>query len=103
MSGELSGNLDLEGHNIIAPDGKGIIDNSTPNNELLTFHRTGSAKTHLDLSNGSTDVWVKIVDSGTQKPTWVPPDVVLSGVIAYTDKVAHEWFAPAGLNRGGLV
>ena len=47
--------------------------------------------------------WVKIVDSGTQKPTWVPPDVVLSGVIAYTDKVAHEWFAPAGLNRGGLT
>jgi len=28
---------------------------------------------------------------------------VLPGVIAYTDKVAHEWFAPAGLNRGGLT
>lgn len=23
-------------------------------------------------------------------------------VIAYTDKVAHEWYVPAGLNRGGL-
>ena len=23
-------------------------------------------------------------------------------MIAFTDRVAHEWFAPAGLNRGGL-
>jgi phage tail sheath protein FI len=33
---------------------------------------------------------------------WVPPSVVLPGVISFTDSVAHEWFAPAGLNRGGL-
>ena len=25
------------------------------------------------------------------------------GTIAFTDRVAHEWFAPAGLNRGGLT
>jgi phage tail sheath protein FI len=24
-------------------------------------------------------------------------------VISYTDRVSHEWFAPAGLNRGGLT
>jgi|ETNmetMinimDraft_21_1059911.scaffolds.fasta_scaffold01615_9 hypothetical protein len=47
--------------------------------------------------------WVKIVDRNTSLPVWVPPSVVLPGVIAYTDKVAHEWFAPAGLNRGGLT
>ena len=47
--------------------------------------------------------WVKIADRGTGLPVWVPPSVVLPGVIAYTDKVAHEWFAPAGLNRGGLT
>jgi hypothetical protein len=47
--------------------------------------------------------WVKIVDSNTNRPVWVPPSVVLPGVIAFTDKVAHEWFAPAGLNRGGLT
>ena len=27
---------------------------------------------------------------------------MLPGVISFTDQVAHEWFAPAGLNRGGL-
>ena len=47
--------------------------------------------------------WVKIVDRNTALPVWVPPSVVLPGVIAFTDQVAHEWFAPAGLNRGGLT
>jgi len=47
--------------------------------------------------------WVKIVDRNTALPVWVPPSVVLPGTIAFTDKVAHEWFAPAGLNRGGLT
>ena len=47
--------------------------------------------------------WVKIPDRDTLQPVWVPPSVVLPGVISYTDRVAHEWFAPAGLNRGGLT
>jgi len=46
--------------------------------------------------------WVKILDPVKNKPMWVPPSVVIPGVIANTDTVAHEWFAPAGLNRGGL-
>ena len=47
--------------------------------------------------------WVKIDDPGRAgNMVWVPPSVVIPGVIAFTDKVAHEWFAPAGLNRGGL-
>jgi len=46
--------------------------------------------------------WVKILDSVKNKPMWVPPSVVIPGVISFTDSVAHEWFAPAGLNRGGL-
>ena len=47
--------------------------------------------------------WVKILDTDKNKPTWVPPSVVLPGVIAFNDQVAAEWFAPAGLNRGGLT
>ena len=46
--------------------------------------------------------WVKIEDPAGQGQVWVPPSVVIPGVIAFTDSVAHEWFAPAGLNRGGL-
>tara|TARA_Y100000593_G_scaffold27282_1_gene54477 strand:+ start:4836 stop:7610 length:2775 start_codon:yes stop_codon:yes gene_type:complete len=47
--------------------------------------------------------WVKILDDENNKHVWVPPSVVLPGVISFTDKVAHPWFAPAGLNRGGLT
>ena len=47
--------------------------------------------------------WVKINDITRNKPVWVPPSVVLPGVLAYNDTVSFEWFAPAGLNRGGIV
>ena len=47
--------------------------------------------------------WVKILDSDRNKPVWVPPSVVLPGVLAFNDRVSAEWFAPAGLNRGGLT
>ena len=46
--------------------------------------------------------WIKILDSVKGKPTWVPPSVVLPGVFAQNDRIGQEWFAPAGLNRGGL-
>ena len=46
--------------------------------------------------------WVKVIDEVKNKPTWVPPSVVLPGVYAQNDRIGQEWFAPAGLNRGGL-
>lgn len=46
--------------------------------------------------------WVKVVDTNTNKIIWAPPSVVLPEVYAYSDKVGAEWFAPAGLNRGGV-
>jgi len=46
--------------------------------------------------------WIKILDATVNKHLWVPPSVVVPGVIAYNDKVAFPWFAPAGLNRGSL-
>jgi hypothetical protein len=69
-----------------------------------TIATATAAITALDTNYAATYYpWVKIVDRNTALPVWVPPSVVLPGVIAYTDKVAHEWFAPAGLNRGGLT
>lgn len=47
--------------------------------------------------------WVKIVDPFLNKPIFVPPSVVIPGVFANNDKTAGAWFAPAGLNRGGLT
>ena len=47
--------------------------------------------------------WVKTVDSRTNRLTAVPPSVLMPGIYAANDAVAAEWFAPAGLNRGGIV
>jgi hypothetical protein len=47
--------------------------------------------------------WIKTVDVNTNKLITIPPSVLLPGVFAANDRVAAEWFAPAGLNRGGLV
>jgi hypothetical protein len=46
--------------------------------------------------------WVKVMDFDRNRPMWVPPSVVIPGVLAYNDRVAAEWNAPAGLNRGAL-
>jgi len=46
--------------------------------------------------------WVQIYSSGLGKAIWVPPTTVMAGVFAFNDKVGAEWFAPAGLNRGGI-
>ena len=46
--------------------------------------------------------WVQISDNQTGAMRWVPPSSVLCGIYAFNDKVAAPWFAPAGLNRGGL-
>ena len=47
--------------------------------------------------------WIKTIDSNTNKLTAVPPSVLLPAVYASNDRLAAEWFAPAGLNRGGIT
>jgi hypothetical protein len=46
--------------------------------------------------------WIRIIDPGTGKHVWAPASTVIPGVYAFNDKVAAPWFAPAGINRGGL-
>ena len=47
--------------------------------------------------------WVRVIDVSRNKPIWVPPSVVVPGVLAFNDSVSAPWYAPAGLNRGGLT
>jgi phage tail sheath protein FI len=47
--------------------------------------------------------WVRIADPATGKQVWVPASTVIPGVYAFNDKVSAPWFAPAGINRGGLL
>ena len=71
--------------------GQSSIDNVV---ELASQFDTNYAGTYYP--------WVKIVDTNSNKVLSVPPSVVMMGVFAGNDAVAAEWFAPAGLNRGGI-
>ena len=46
--------------------------------------------------------WVQVRDTSTSKDVWVPASTMIAGVYAYNDSVSEPWFAPAGINRGGL-
>jgi len=46
--------------------------------------------------------WVQVFSNNLGKAVWCPPSVVMGGVYAFNDQVGAEWFAPAGLNRGGI-
>ena len=46
--------------------------------------------------------WVRISDPATGKLVFVPASTMIPGVYAFNDKTAAPWFAPAGINRGGL-
>jgi hypothetical protein len=46
--------------------------------------------------------WIQLYSSGLGKAVWAPASTVMGGVLAFNDQVGAEWFAPAGLNRGGV-
>jgi uncharacterized protein len=46
--------------------------------------------------------WIQLYSSGLGKAVWAPASTVIGGVFAFNDQVGAEWFAPAGLNRGGV-
>lgn len=77
----------------------------------LTLSEEGGVGTAISaISQGALDTsyaaaywpWVKVQDLDRNKNVWVPPSAVLPAVFANSDSLAYEWFAPAGLNRGGI-
>ena len=46
--------------------------------------------------------WVQTIDPDSAQLIWVPASTMVGGVYAYNDNVSEPWFAPAGINRGGL-
>jgi phage tail sheath protein FI len=46
--------------------------------------------------------WLQTIDPDSAQLVWVPASTLVGGVYAYNDSVSEPWFAPAGINRGGL-
>jgi len=70
-------------------------------NQNITAVTTGAQS--YDNSYGATYwPWVQVRSQETGRLNFVPASTIIPGVYEYNDKVYAEWFAPAGLNRGGL-
>ena len=47
--------------------------------------------------------WLQTFEPDSGKNVWIPASTMIGGVYAFNDNVSEPWFAPAGINRGGLT
>ena len=77
-----------------------VYDNTSKTSTVTT------AKTNTEARNSSYAAtyypWVQIQDATAGVLRFVPPSVVMAGVYHFNDTIGQPWFAPAGLNRGGI-
>ncbi len=78
-----------------------VIDNDILGGTVSSAVNSVSA---LDTNySGTYYPWLKIFDADSNKNIWVPPSVLMAGIYAFSDRVSAEWYAPAGLTRGGIT
>jgi uncharacterized protein len=75
--------------------------------DLVPYGSTiGDATTQANAKNTSYAAaywpWVQTIDPDAASLVWVPASTMMAGVYAFNDNVSEPWFAPAGINRGGL-
>jgi len=75
--------------------------------DLVAYNATSAAAvTAANAKNTSYAAsywpWVQTIDPDSAQLVWVPASTMIAGVYAYNDNVSEPWFAPAGINRGGL-
>lgn len=81
-------------------DNIAVVDMVGYNQQITTV---STAAQSYDNSYGATYwPWVQVRSTETGRLHFVPASTIIPGVYEYNDKVSAEWFAPAGLNRGGL-
>ena len=77
-----------------------VLDNTNKTSTVA------NAKTAAEARNSSYAAayypWVQVQDTTVGTYRYVPPSVVIAGVYHFNDVVGQPWFAPAGLNRGGI-
>ena len=117
----LLSNKDEYSFNVLLAPGAGL-DGSASDNMIACVEGRGDAIAIVDNGVYGTTVtgattnaagassnygatyfpWVQLFSSNLGKVVWCPPSTVIGGVLAFNDQVGAEWFAPAGLNRGGI-
>jgi hypothetical protein len=119
----LMANQDDYRFNVITTPGLNIADNATQVATLTnTVQSRGDAIAVVDtraygaqVAQATTSAaainssyaatywpWLQTIDPGTGQLAWVPASTMIPAVYAFNDSVSEPWFAPAGINRGGL-
>jgi phage tail sheath protein FI len=82
----------------------GISRNPNGSEKMAEISEATFQASQVDSNYAATYYpWVKTVIAPTNKLASIPPSVLLPAVFAANDRLAAEWFAPAGLNRGGII
>lgn len=119
----LLNNKDLFSYNVITAPGLTRQSHSSPLTTLVNNAQTrGDNLSVIDLRNYNSTLstvtagaaavdssyaaaywpWLQTLDPDTGQQVWVPASTMIPGVYAFNDRAGEAWFAPAGLNRGGL-
>jgi phage tail sheath protein FI len=81
-------------------DNLAVVDLVNWNSTISTVTTQASG---IDSSYAATYwPWLQTIDPDTAQTIWVPASTMIPGVYAFNDRAGEPWFAPAGLNRGGL-
>ena len=90
-----------------------LVDNSqTRGDNLAVIDLRNYGSTIVGVTGGAAAVdssyaatywpWLQTIDPDLGDQVWVPASTMIPGVYAFNDRSGEAWFAPAGLNRGGL-
>ena len=90
----LVSNTETRGDNIV------VLDLEAYNSTIGATVTTAASK---DTSYAAAYwPWCMVTDPDSGQLVWVPASTLIPGVYANNDNTAEAWFAPAGINRGGL-
>ena len=120
----LLANQDLFQYNLIVAPGLTRESHSSPLTTMVDNSQTrGDNLSIIDLVNYDTATlstvtnqasgvdssyaasywpWLQTIDPDLGSQVWVPASAMIPGVFAFNDRSGEAWFAPAGLNRGGM-
>ena len=88
-------NTQQRGDNILIIDPDGYATSITETVNQASSRNTSYAAMYWP--------WLQVIDPDLGDRVWVPASTMIAGVYAYNDSVSEPWFAPAGINRGGLT
>lgn len=87
-------NAQTRGDNLV------VVDLATYGSSVTSLVNAASGR---DTSYASAYwPWLRTIDPDSGENVWVPASTMMGGVFAFNDSASEPWFAPAGINRGGL-